>query len=295
MYKKIILLAIIFLIIMVLVFYTKNAIMYLPVPATRDKYERFFSKLSHLVEDKKDIINSFVKTSDGILLDTIYVRNPDSSRCIIFFHGNAGNIAMRFDMIKFLYNYASIVIFDYRSFGKSGGDNNQLSSKSMQKDAEAIWNYTLCKLGYPAECISLFGESLGCAIIIQFAAELSKKMNHNVYPHSLILNSPFYSLASMIEHNFGKINIKFLGKILTYIVGHDYQSNEFIKFINHKTKIIIAHSPRDEVVPYKEGWKLYTSVSQTNKNIKFVNITGTHNNLGLTDNYIYSLSDLFDE
>lgn len=295
MYKKLILLAIIFLVILVLIFYTKNAIMYLPAPATIDKYERFFSKLSYLVEDKKDIINSFVESKDGVLLDTVYIRNPDSSRCIIFFHGNAGNIAMRFDMIKFLYNYASVVIFDYRSFGKSDGDNNQISSKSMQIDAETIWNYVLYELKYSAEHITLFGESIGCAIIIQFAAELSKRMNHHNYPHSLILNSPFYSLASMIEHIFSKINISFIGKILTYIVGYDYQSNEFIKFINHKTKIIIAHSPRDEIIPYKEGWNLYASVSQSNKNIKFVNITGTHNNLGLTDNYIYSLSDLFDE
>lgn len=295
MYKKIILLAIIFLVITVLIFYAKNAILYLPMSATRDKYDRFFSKLFSLVENQNYIISSFVKTVDGALLDTVYIKNPDSSKCIIFFHGNAGNITMRFDMIKFLYNYASIVIFDYRSFGKSSGDNNQLSSKSMQKDAEAIWNYTRHNLGYCAEHISLFGESLGCAVIIQFAAELSKKMNHTIYPHSLILNSPFYSLTSMIEHTFGKINIKFLGKILSYIVGRDYQSNEFIKFINHKTKIIIAHSPKDEIVPYKEGWNLYTSVSQINKNIKFVNITGTHNNLGLTDNYIYSLSDLFDE
>jgi len=83
--------------------------------------------------------------------------------------------------------------------------------------------------------------------------------------------------------------------ILSPIIGREYPSDEMIKFINHQTKILIAHSPRDEIIPYDEGYRLYKSVSQSHPGIQFINITGTHNNLGLTDQYIYSLADMFND
>jgi len=275
--------------------YIKNVMLYHPVPFDKMKYNRFYQKLLQLTDISSHINNVMVKTSDGILLDTFYIKNPDSTKCIIFFHGNAGNLSMRFDMIKFLYNYASIIIFDYRSFGRSTGDAYTLSSYGLQNDAEAIWNFATDILKIHPNNISFFGESLGCSVAIYLAAKLSKRMDNLCYPHSLILNSPFYSLHSMIEIMFNKINIGPVGKIVSLLLGSEYQSNEWIKYINHKTKIIIAHSPRDEIIPYKEGLNLYNSISKHHHNIKFINITGTHNNLALTDQYIYVLADLFDD
>ena len=295
MYKKIISLFIVLVIIFVLLIYVKGMMLYHPSPPLANKYNNFFQKILQLVESKNHVSNIFVKTTDNILLDTVHINNPNTTKCIIFFHGNSGNLSMRFDMIKFLYNYASIIIFDYRSFGRSSGDSNNISSYGLQKDADAIWNFAIKNLGYKPNDISLFGESLGCSIAIYLAAKLSKHMNDIYYPHSLILNAPFFSLSSMIETTFSKLNIGFLGKILSLFVGHEYQSNDWIKYINHKTKIIIAHSPRDEIIPYKEGQNLYQLIASVHPNSKFINITGTHNNLGLTDNYIYTLADLFDD
>jgi pimeloyl-ACP methyl ester carboxylesterase len=295
MYKKLILLVIVLVIIFVVLIYVKNVMLYHPMPAIPEKYDKFYQRLLHLTETKNHINNTKIPTTDGILLDTVYIKNPDTSKCIIFFHGNAGNLSMRFDMIKFLYNYASVIIFDYRSFGKSNGDSLNLSSHGLKKDAEAVWNFAITKLNINANDISLFGESLGCSIAIYLAAKLSKQMDSQFYPHSLILNAPFYSLSSIIEIMFNKINISFFGKILSIFIGREYQSDKWISFVNHKTKIIIAHSPRDEIVPYKEGLNLYNLVIKTHNNVKFVNIRGTHNNLGLTDNYIYALADIFND
>ncbi|XWV25862.1 putative peptidase S9 [Tupanvirus soda lake] len=295
MYKKLFLLVIVLTILFILLTYMKSHMLYHPMPAVVDKYDRFYQKLLHLTESKDYITNVFVKTSDNILLDTVYIKNPDSNKCIIFFHGNAGNLSMRFDMIKFLYNYASVLIFDYRSFGRSSGDQTNLSSYGLNKDAEAIWNFATRNLGLKSSDLSLFGESLGCSVVIYLAANLSKSMDTDNYPHSLILNSPFFSLSSMIEIMFHKINIGFVGKIMSMFMGREYKSNEWIGFINHHTKIIIAHSPRDEIIPYKESTNLFNLISQTHKNVKFITITGTHNNLGLTDNYIYALADLFND
>lgn len=295
MCKKLIILIILLISIFIVLIYTKSILLYHPLSAIPEKYVRFYQKLLQLTESKHHVTNIIVKTSDNILLDAVYIKNPDTSKCIIFFHGNTGNLSMRFDMIKFLYNYASVMIFDYRSFGRSSGDGSILSSYGLQKDAEAIWNFSTQKLHINANNISLFGESLGCSVAICLAANLSKQMKSQYYPHSLILNAPFYSLSSMIESMFNKINIGFFGKLLSLFIGQEYQSNEWIQYVNHKTKIIVAHSPRDEIIPYAEGLNLYNSIVHTHHNIKFVNVTGTHNNLGLTDNYIYTLADLFND
>ena len=275
--------------------YIKGIILYHPLPALPGKYNRFFEKIIKLTESRDHVSNVMIKTIDNILLDTIHIVNPNTTKYIIFFHGNAGNLSMRFDMIKFLYNYASIIIFDYRSFGRSTGDSSSLSSFGLHKDADAVWKFVTENLGISANNVSLFGESLGCSVAVYLALKLSECMDNKFYPHSLILNAPFLSLSSMIMSTFNKFNLGFLGKIISLFIGREYQSDEWIKFINHKTRIIIAHSPRDEIIPYKEGWNLYRSIAEIHSNVKFINISGTHNNLGLTDNYIYTLADLFNE
>lgn len=292
MYKKIILLTTILILIFIILLYIKANLLYHPMPAIAEKYDRFYQKLLLLTESKNFVKNYFIKTADGVLLDTIYIKNPDTLKCIIFFHGNGGNISMRFDMIKFLYNFASVVVFDYRSYGKSTSESSNLSSHGLYQDAEAIWNFVTDELNYTADNISLFGESLGCSVAIYLAAQLSKTMDSQKYPHSLILNAPFSSLSSMIELTFDKIHINYIGKIIGLIIGREYESDKWISFVNHKTKIIIAHSPRDEIIPYKEGQTLYVSIAGTHLNSKFIDIAGTHNNLGLTDDYIYTLADL---
>ena len=295
MYKKIFLSMIILLVIFIIMLYIKNILLYHPTISNSFKYDKFYCKLLNLAESNNHVNRHQIKTIDNILLDAVSIKNPSSDKYIIFFHGNSGNLSMRIDMIKFLYNYASVLIFDYRSFGKSSGDSSNLSSRGLLIDADAVWNFALVELKINANCISFFGESLGCSVAVALASKLSKEMNTDNYPHSLILNAPFYSLGSMIEYLFNKFNGGILGKGISFILGGEYQTCEWIKYINHQTKIIIAHSPRDEVIPYQQGWQLYSTISDVHPYIKFININGTHNNMALTDQYIYALADLFDE
>lgn len=257
-----------------------------------EKYRKFFDKLSRLTHPS-NIINHFIKTHDNVTLDVVQIKNPDSDKYIIFSHGNAGNLSMRFDIIKFLYNYASIIIFDYRCYGRSSNTSN-LSSEGLLIDTESVWNFVTTNLKINPNKVCLFGESLGCSIIIGLSAKLSK-LSHEFYPHSIVLNSPFYSLSDMIQNMFDKINIGLVGRIVNLILNKEYESNEWIQFINHRTKIIIAHSINDEIIPYSQGRRLYKSIAHIHPKIKFIDIDGTHNNLGLTDKYIYELSELFDD
>lgn len=267
--------------------------MYFPHKACHDKYHKFYKKIYQLTESPENIVNTLIKTIDGIYLDTLYLKNDDKDTCIIYFHGHIGNLSMRYDMIKFLYNFGSVIIFDYRAYGKSTGSSFGITEKTMLTDAQTLWSHVENVLHYKPNKISLFGESLGCSIALLLATNLSKTLDDDQYPHSIILNSPFYSLHSFIKVFFQKIQLNPLGNILSSLYGYEYKSDTYIQYINHVTKIIITHSPRDEIVPYKEGYNLYKLISDIHPHVKFINVLGTHNNLCLTDTYIYALSDLF--
>lgn len=265
--------------------------MYKPQPVNVDKYNRFLNKLNLLVESKEYLANVPVTTRDKEILDTIFIKNPDSNRLIIFFHGNYGNITMRFDMIKFLYNYASVLIFDYRSYGLSTGSVSGLSANKLLLDSEAVWNYAVNSLNFPDNRISLFGESLGCAIALQIAARLQKQ-NIPQSPRAIILNCPFGSLHSMMVRMFEKFNLGIMGKIIAYFFAKEFNNIQCISQLDPKTQIIIAHSPRDEVIPYNEGYGLYSTAIKTHPQTQFLPINGIHSNLILTDNYIYAIADI---
>lgn len=290
-YKKTFIFIIITVIFIIILNHIKSIILYHPSEASPDKYEKFNKKLISLTGSTDLVKNILVNTIDGVLLDTYYIKNTDTDKCIIIFHGNAGNVSMRFDMIKFLYNYCSVIIFDYRSFGRSA-NTTMLSASNLKKDAYAIWTYVTDELGIKPNNISLLGESIGCAVAIELASDLSKTFNEDNYPHSLVLNSPFYSLSSMISNIFSKIKLGYIAKVLSYMIGNEYMSGELIEYVNFNTKIVIAHSTRDEVIPYNEGLQLFNKISD-NQNSKFITISGTHNNLGLTDEYIYTLAKLY--
>ncbi|AHA45251.1 putative phospholipase/carboxylesterase family protein [Acanthamoeba polyphaga mimivirus] len=293
MYKKILIILIIIIIVIISLIYLKNFILYQPHKDHPVKYCKFFHKLSKLTEPE-NIHHLYLKTPDNILLDTIVIRNTDTNKCIIYFHGNAGNIAMRYNIIKFLFNYASVIVFDYRSFGRSTGSFITMNQQDLSTDAETIWNYVIKNLHYNPNNISLFGESLGCSVAINLAVNISKNFDSKYYPHSLILNSPFYSLSEMVKSIFHKANLSQFGSVLSNLF-REYQSDKLIPFMNQYTKIIIAHSHNDEIIPFEQGFKLYQLIANTHTNSKFIIINGSHNNPGLPDEYIYTLADLFND
>ena len=64
-----------------------------------------------------------------------------------------------------------------------------------------------------------------------------------------------------------------------------------IKYINYSIKIIISHSRDNDVIPYSEGKKLFDAIPREHPNSKFIDIVGKHEGIGLTNNYVYSISD----
>ena len=98
----------------------------------------------------------WILTSDGVRLHAWWVKAPQASLVTLYLHGNAGNLTHRFLPIREITAAgSSILMLDYRGYGKSGGSP---SEHGLYTDADAAYLYLLSH-GYHAQHIVLQGES----------------------------------------------------------------------------------------------------------------------------------------
>jgi hypothetical protein len=195
------------------------------------------------------------KAKDGTEISGWFVGARDEKGVVLFCHGNAGNISHRLDSIKIFNNLnLSVMIFDYRGYGKSRGKPTE---QGTYLDAEAAWDYLIRTKQKTPESITLFGRSLGGAV----AAEIAFRKN----PGRLIIESGFTSVTELAKKHYPWLPIKLISKF-------KYSTIEKIGSI--KCPKLIIHSPADEIVPFEHGRTIYQKGSQPKE---FLEIRGNHN------------------
>ena len=161
---------------------------------------------------------------------------------ILWFHGNAGNISNRKEMIGALLQLpAEIFIIDYRGYGRSEGSP---SEKGLYLDAKAAWDYLINERGIPAHKIVILGKSLGGAPAIELATR--------VQPAGLIVQSSFTSVPDM-----ARTLIPFLPGVLLRT-----KMDSLTKVSKVSCAKLFIHSPADELVPYEMGRRLYDAAPE---------------------------------
>ncbi len=213
------------------------------------------SEISTLPSDiGLDFQDLHLNTSDSISINAWFVPVYGSLKTILFCHGNAGNISHRLDSINIFHKLGyNVLIFDYRGYGKSEGNP---SEKGTYLDGDVAYEHLL-KKGIAERDIVIFGRSLGGAV----AADLASRKK----PAGLILESTFTSISDMAATFYPFLPTKLLCKI-------KYNTIAKVKKIQCPTLII--HSPRDEIIPFQMGQKLYETASQPKY---FLEIRGSHN------------------
>ncbi|HEX6869990.1 MAG TPA: alpha/beta fold hydrolase, partial [Micromonosporaceae bacterium] len=123
-------------------------------------------------------------TEDGLRLGAWLVGpvpdRPDRRVAVLLAPGNAGNRLARVALARALADVGlTVLVMDYRGYG---GNPGRPSEDGLVKDVRAA-RAELASLGWPAERIVYFGESLGCAVVSRLAVEQP--------PAGLVLRSPF--------------------------------------------------------------------------------------------------------
>jgi dipeptidyl aminopeptidase/acylaminoacyl peptidase len=221
----------------------------------KDKLIYFPDKMIYQLNHSHDLQEFDVTTPDNTIINGYYVKNPKKKYTILYCHGNAGNIYSRIPSLDSLLQTGSVIMFDYRGYGKSEG---QPSEKGLYQDAFAVWEYATKTLQIPSEELIFYGESLGGGVASWLA------FHTNTPSKKLILRSAFSSIHDMTPY--------FL-KFMTYIIPNELPTINHLEKLDDKTSVLFIHSKDDEVVPFDH---CVENMKKT-KNAKLYLYNGYHN------------------
>ena len=213
----------------------------------------------------------------GWFIQGNYKNSLTQNKCILFFHGNAGNISFRLNYIeKFSELGFSILIFDYPGFGLSTGIPNE---KICIKCSNIFYKYLINDKKFLCKDIIFYGESIGGSIASSVANI------HNV--KYLILQSTFTDIKEIIK-NIISFNIFMMDNI-----GFETLENLKIRYkinkLNKKMKTLIIHSNNDELIDISHSEKLLEFSD------KLYICEGSHSNLNMDSDFIFNLLSFIKE
>ncbi len=181
---------------------------------------------------------------DGVKLHGWYVPGEPGRPLLLFFHGNAGNISHRIDNLLLLRRLGlSVLIFDYRGYGRSEG---RTSEEGTYSDARGALRW-LQQRGWQLQQLIFFGRSLGAGVAVQLALEAP--------PAALVLETPFPSIAAMGWHH-NPILYLLLGWLL------DARYDSYNKIGRIHTPLLLFQGDRDTIVPEKMARRLFERANE---------------------------------
>ncbi|MEK6653204.1 MAG: alpha/beta hydrolase [Nitrospirota bacterium] len=206
-----------------------------------------------------------LKTKDGINISAWYIPAENERGVVLFCHGNAGNISHRLDSTLIFHDLnMSVLIFDYRGYGKSEGSPTE---NGTYLDAESAWDYLVNVRHVKPEKIILFGRSLGSAI----AAETAIRRKAG----AIIIESGFTSIPDLGAKFFPQLPVRLISR-------YHYSTIDKVSMIDIPKLFI--HSRQDELIPFEQGIRLFEKASAPKE---FLQITGSHNDGFLISGKIY--------
>jgi hypothetical protein len=179
---------------------------------------------------------------------------PASRRVILICHGNAGNISHRLELCRLLLETgASVMVFDYRGYGRSPGHP---SEENTCRDAQAAYQW-LRQKGFPAANIVGYGESLGGGVLAELA--LREQLG------GVILQSTFTSVPDVGAQMLPWLPVRLLGSV---------KYDTIRKLPRFKIPLLIMHSRQDTIIPFAHAQKNFAAARQPKT---FLEIRGDHN------------------
>jgi hypothetical protein len=199
------------------------------------------------------------ETQDHVRLHGWFLKaeNNATDLCLLFFHGNAGNISIRLSKAREWINRGvSVFLIDYRGFGRSAGKMH--SGNDIYLDAQAAYRWLNVEKTYKPAQIILYGESVGSVPAIELATRESVK--------GLVLEAAFTSLKEVAKIHYG-----FAPDFL--LQNFQFPNEEKISKI--KCSAFIIHGTADEIIPFSMGERLFKAAPGPKE---FLPVSGGHHN-----------------
>lgn len=209
-------------------YYFANRAIYFP-----SKYPQGF----WAVQQQLHASDVWMVTRDGVRLHAWFVATAGARWVTLYLHGNAGNITHRLSHIQEIVAAgSSILILDYRGYGKSSGWPTE---NGLYLDSQAAFAHLLA-MGYRPDQIIVHGESLGTAVAINLASRQPCA--------GVILEAPFTSASDVAG-----TMLPALGPLLV----RSYNSTP--KILRIPAPKLFIQGDHDEVIPPRLAHALYAA------------------------------------
>ena len=186
-----------------------------------------------------------LKTEDGESLLAWSIPPAPGRPLILYFHGNAGGIDLRFERFHAIAKAGmGLLAIEYRGYASSTG---RPSERGLKLDGEAAYAAAIAS-GVAPEGIVPLGELLGSGVAVALAAR------HKV--GALVLDSPYSSIADVAAATYWFMPVRAL-------LRDPFRNDLLIGSV--KAPMLIVHGTKDRVVPIRFGEKLFALANPPKK------------------------------
>ena len=253
-----------YLVVLLMLMFFENKMIYMPAKYPTGNWE----------PDDLAVEDVYFTAVDGTRLHGWYLEHSEPRGHALFAHGNAGNITGRASILRAWRDRlgVSILVFDYRGYGRSDGSPNE---QGVLQDARAARSWLARRAGIEEHSVILAGRSLGGAVAVDLAADGGAR--------ALVLESTFTSLPDVAAGHYPWVPVRMLMKT---------QLNSLEKISGYQGPVMMSHGDVDEIVPYHLGRQLFDAVQSESK--KFVTIDGGFHNDPQPSSYYDELESFLD-
>lgn len=218
-------------VIAVAAFVLQRRLMYFPDP------ERVSPATFALPGVKERIIDA----PDGARLISWYAPAAPGQPTILYFHGNAGNLATRSERIRrYVSRGYGVLFLSYRGYGGSTGTPSEQANVA---DAKLAYD-TLIADGLEPQDIIVYGESLGSGVAVQVAADREVG--------GLVLDAPYTTIVDVAALAYPYLPVR-------PFMFDRYESVKYLPRV--KAPLLVLHGEADRVIPVEMGRAIYAAAN----------------------------------
>jgi len=196
-------------------------------------------------------------TSDNINLKAWFIPNNKSKSAIIVCHGypfDKGNVL---GFAPFLHKHHSLLFFDFRAMGESGGKYTTAGYKEVGDLRAAIKHLKSRNI----KNIGAIGFSLGAATILMTSSDDIKAIvADSSYANLNLMIDALYRQFFLLKYPF-TITTKLLAKLFLKIDTSKVSPENTIK--NTTAQVLLIHGEKDSQIPLENSQRLHNSNPKT--------------------------------
>lgn len=228
-----------YLVVAVAAFVMQRHLMYFPDP----------QRVSPASFNLQGVTERIIDAPDGARLISWFARAAPGKPTILYFHGNAGNLASRSERVRrFVARGYGVLFLSYRGYGGSAG---RPSERANVADAKLAYD-ALIKDGVAPDDIIVYGESLGSGVAVQVAAD--KEVG------GLVLDAPYTSIVDVAALEYPYLPVR------PFMLDR-YDTLRYLPRV--KAPLLVLHGERDTVIPVAMGKAVYTAANAPKEIVTF--------------------------